>query len=179
MGHPTADHDRLHTAASTVVAFLGISQGVVPLITRGFLNRNERLAPASWLSAPWWWIACLAIIALALSLIAVIEIARPHQGLSESVATPDNLAAPTDATQADPDTDRSKVYDSLSGLILLIGLYNGIAPFVTRLIFDVDLLLVLPLRLPTPWWWITSLAVLATTNALLAVIDQAKPDPRP
>jgi len=52
--------------------------------------------------------------------------------------------------------------------------YNGIAPFIARLIFDGDLLLAFTLRLPAPWWWIASLAVVAAAVALLEAIDRAK-----
>lgn len=64
--------------------------------------------------------------------------------------------------------------DALSGLVLLVGLYNGVAPFVARLLFDTDLLLALPLRLAAPWWWLTSLAVIAISFLLLTSIDNAK-----
>ena len=65
-------------------------------------------------------------------------------------------------------------YDALSGLVLLVGIYNGFAPFIARLVFDGNLLFALPLRLAAPWWWLTSLAVIVTTVILLAVIDNAK-----
>ena len=62
-----------------------------------------------------------------------------------------------------------------SGIVFLVGIYNGIAPFVARLVFGGDdLLLALPLRLPSPWWWITSIAVLVVAGVLLVVIDEAK-----
>lgn len=70
--------------------------------------------------------------------------------------------------------DRAQGYDAASAVVFLVGLYNGLAPFVSRLLFDGDLLLALPLRLGAPWWWITSLAVLVVTFVLLALIDQAK-----
>ena len=48
------------------------------------------------------------------------------------------------------------------------------APFISRLLFDGNLLLAFPLRLPAPWWWITSYAVIGVALALLTVIDNAK-----
>ena len=58
--------------------------------------------------------------------------------------------------------------------MFLVGIYNGVAPFVSRLLLDGDLLLALPLRLPSPWWWVASLAVIAATLVLLEAIDRAK-----
>jgi ABC-type microcin C transport system permease subunit YejE len=37
-----------------------------------------------------------------------------------------------------------------------------------------DQLLAFPLRLSAPWWWITSLTVIAVAIVLLALIDHAK-----
>jgi hypothetical protein len=65
-------------------------------------------------------------------------------------------------------------YEAASAAVFLVGIYNGVAPFVARLVFDGKLLLALPLRLRAPWWWITSIAVLVATIALLELIDQAK-----
>jgi len=59
-------------------------------------------------------------------------------------------------------------------LLPLGGIYNGVAPFIARLIFDGNHLLALPLRLRAPWWWITSLAVIVVTLLLLTMIDAAK-----
>ncbi len=67
-----------------------------------------------------------------------------------------------------------QAYDVASGIVFLVGIYNGIAPFVSRLIFDGNLLLAMPLRLPSPWWWVTSLAVVVVAILLLIVIDEAK-----
>jgi len=83
-------------------------------------------------------------------------------------------ADPPRATRHDRTGAGSGGYDALSGLVFLIGIYNGVAPFISRLIFDGNLLLAFPLRLPAPWWWITSLAVIAVATALLTVIDNAK-----
>ena len=66
------------------------------------------------------------------------------------------------------------IYDAIAAVVLLVGIYNGVAPFVARLVFDGNLLLALPLRLPAPWWWIASIAVVLTTVVLLSLIDQAK-----
>jgi hypothetical protein len=64
-------------------------------------------------------------------------------------------------------------YDALSRLVLLVGICNGVAPLLARLVFDGNVLRALPLRLAKPWWWLTSLALIVTT-VLLAVIDNAK-----
>ena len=66
------------------------------------------------------------------------------------------------------------IYDATSAIVLLVGIYNGVAPFVARLVFDGNLLLALPVRLPAPWWWIASIAVVLATVVLLGLIDQAK-----
>lgn len=145
-----------------VVAFLGLYQGAVPLVVRGLFDRDQRFAPALWLSAPWWWIACLAVIVATLAILALLD---PDDDDAAEVAGIDDAPAAADGTSG---------YDVLSGLVLLIGVYNGVAPFVARLVFDGNLLFALPLRLAAPWWWVTSLAVIAVAVVLLAVIDAAK-----
>ena len=62
----------------------------------------------------------------------------------------------------------------LSAVVFLVGIYNGIVPFIARLVFDGNQALALPLHLDAPWWWITSLAVVAVAIVLLALIDRAK-----
>ncbi len=65
-----------------------------------------------------------------------------------------------------------------SGIDFLVGIYNDIAPFVSRLIFDGDLPPALPPRLPSPWWWLTSTAVVVVAVVLLlVVIDEAMKRP--
>lgn len=158
---------RLRTAAA-LVTLLGLYQGAVPLVARLAFGADQRFAPALWLPAPWWWIACVAIVVVTLVVLAAIDTSRAGH----------DPAPPTDPG-ADEEDERSSpqapVHDSLSGLVFLAGVYNGVAPFVARLVLDRDgLLLALPLRLPAPWWWITSLAVIAVAIALLAVIDHDK-----
>jgi hypothetical protein len=41
-------------------------------------------------------------------------------------------------------------------------------------VFDGDLFLAFPLRLPAPWWWLASLTVLVLTAVLLEWIDREK-----
>ena len=148
-----------------VVGFLGLSQGAVPLVARGLFDRDERFALALRLPSPWWWIACIAISGVALALLVVIDSGRQRRSPVE----------PTDHPRAArPEPAGSGGYDALSGLVFLMGIYNGVAPFISRLLFDGNLLLAFPLRLPAPWWWITSLAVIAVAAALLTVIDNAK-----
>ena len=114
------------------------------------------------LPAPWWWIACLAVLVLAVIALLVIDSAQ-------------ELAAPAPA-EAGPvgGTSGASGYDALSGLVLLIGIYNGLAPFVARLVFGGDLFLAFTLRLPSPWWWLASLGVVVLTVVLLEWIDRAE-----
>jgi len=70
--------------------------------------------------------------------------------------------------------DTAALFDVASAVVFLVGLYNGVAPFVSRLVFDGDLFLAFTLRLRAPWWWITSIAVLVVTAGLLILIDEAK-----
>ena len=169
----TSSSTRPYDVASALVAVVGLYQGAVPLVVRGLFGGEQRFAPALRLPSPWWWIACLGIVALGLGLLAVIDHVRPERVPSpEEDATADDEAHDENA----PD-DRARHYDGLSAIVLLVGVYNGLAPFVSRLVFDGDLFLAFTLRLPDPWWWIASLAVLVLTVVLLAVIDRAKERP--
>jgi hypothetical protein len=153
----------LRRAASGVVVVVGLYQGAVPLVVRGAFGGDQRFAPALWLPAPWWWIACAGIAALALAAAAVLDPGDEPDRSDRSEGTePPDRAAPVAG------------YDALSAAVFLLGVYNGIAPFVARLVFDGDLLLAFTLRLPAPWWWIASLVVVAVAIALLEAIDRAK-----
>lgn len=156
---------RRYDVASAVVWVVGISQGVVPLVVRAFTDRSDRIALAFRLPAPWWWIASAAVVVLAAGALLGIEAAKER-------ATPE--AAPAAAAEEPEPSEPTAWYDALSGLVLLVGLYNGLAPFVSRWFFGGDLFLALPLRLPAPWWWIVSLAVVALTVVLLEGIDRAR-----
>jgi len=181
-----ADMDQQYRIAIGVVSFLGLYQGAIALAARALFGADQRFAPALWLPAPWWWIACLAISAVALVLVAVLDDARQRSLAPATTPTPaaDPDLLPTPSTPSAPDstgdgdgddrTDKAQGYDAVSAVVFLVGLYNGLAPFVSRLLFDGDLLLALPLRLGAPWWWIASLAVLVVTVALLTLIDNAK-----
>lgn len=172
-----SEHERSsrqpYDAAFGIVAVLGLYQGAVPLVVRLLFDRDQRFAPALWLPAPWWWIACLAVIAATVALLSMIAIARqrrhptkPSEPTASPIGTSDDNTLNANAT---------RTYDTASGVVFLVGIYNGVVPFIARLVFDRDrLLLALPLRLPAPWWWITSLTVIVATIALLAAIDQAK-----
>lgn len=67
----------------------------------------------------------------------------------------------------------AKTYEGLTSLVALIGLYEGVLPFVGKLL-NWHPFLSLPLRLPAPAWWIVSAAVVVVAIALLDVLDQAK-----
>lgn len=158
---------RRYDVASALVWVVGISQGVVPLVVRAFTDRSDRIALALRLPAPWWWIASAAVVVLAAVALLVIEAAKDR-------AAPEPAPAAA-AQEPEPEpSDPAAWYDALSGFVLLVGLYNGLAPFVSRWFFGGDLFLALPLRLPAPWWWIVSLAVVVLTVALLERIDRAK-----
>ncbi|SFE29316.1 hypothetical protein SAMN05216574_10334 [Blastococcus tunisiensis] len=165
---------RRYDVASGIVTFLGLYQGAVPLVVRPVFGADQRFAPALWLPAPWWWIACLGVVAVAGALLAAIHRARERHVPPVRPVDGATVSPPESTADEDPGADRAAGYDALSGLVLLVGLYNGVAPFVARLVFGGDLLLAFTLRLPTPWWWIASLAVVVLTVVLLAVIDRGK-----
>ena len=157
------------------MAFLGLYQGAVPLVVRWAFDGDQALAPALALPSPWWWITCLAVVLVAVA--AVAAVVAIHAAGERHVAP---LAASSAADDAPPAADddardeRDRWYDTASALVLLVGVYNGLAPFVARLVLDSDLLLALPLRLPAPWWWIVSLAVLAVTVVAFGALDAAR-----
>lgn len=64
--------------------------------------------------------------------------------------------------------------DGAAAIVVIVGAYNGLGPFVGRWILRSDPFLVLPLRLRSPWWWITALLVIAASVVLLGVIDAGK-----
>lgn len=154
-----------YDAASAVAWFVGISQGLVPLVVAGVFGRDGRFALPLLLPPPWWWLASIAVVLLALAALVLIDTAKER-------------AAPTrparEHEEPEKTSDVAAGFDALSGLVLLVGVYNGLAPFVSRLLFDGDLFLAFTLRLPAPWWWIASLAVLALTVVLLELVDRAK-----
>jgi hypothetical protein len=154
----------IRRAASRVVVVVGLYQGAVPLVVRGAFGGDQRFAPALWLPSPWWWITCAGIVALAVAAAAVLE---PDDERHDESDAADGPGGPNNATPV-------AAYDALSAVVFLLGVYNGIAPFVARLVFDGDLLLAVTLRLPAPWWWISSLAVVVAAVALLESIDRAK-----
>ncbi|SOE02374.1 hypothetical protein [Blastococcus haudaquaticus] len=165
---PASTSTRPYDVASVVVTFLGLYQGGVPLVVRAVFGAEQRFAPVMWLPAPWWWIACLGIVAVMAALLTVIHRAKARH------APPPATGTDVPAAEEDPHEARDAGYDALSAIVLLAGVYNGIAPFVSRLFFDGDLFLAFTLRLPAPWWWIASLVVVALAVVLLAVIDRAK-----
>jgi hypothetical protein len=150
-----------------VVAAVGLYQAGVPLIARGVFGAEQRLAPAAALPAPWWWLTCAALAALtALVLLALAPGDAPAGHSSKEVANP---------AQAGSDEAADQGWDALSGFIVLVALYNGLAPFVVRLVFHGDrLLLALPLHLPGPWWWIVAGSVIVAAAAALVAVDRAR-----
>jgi phosphatidylglycerophosphate synthase len=159
-------HDKArHDVASGIVIFLGMYQGAVPLAVRLIFDGDQRFAPALWLPSPWWWIACITIVLVAVALLAVLYTGKQRRSLAPGRSQPSEGTRQNNGTAG---------YEAASAVVLLVGIYNGIAPFVVRLIFDGNQLLALPLRLGAPWWWITSVAVVIVTVVLLTLIDQAK-----
>ncbi len=75
---------RAYDVAFGVVVFLGLYQGLVPLVVRPLFGADQRFAPALWLPSPWWWIACLAIVVTALALLAVIGQAKERRFPAET-----------------------------------------------------------------------------------------------
>ncbi|MFG2004126.1 hypothetical protein ACGFNU_33700 [Spirillospora sp. NPDC048911] len=66
-----------------------------------------------------------------------------------------------------------KTYDSLSAIVLILGAYQGIGPFVGKLI-DATPVLSLPARLPSPAWWLAAIASIIVTVFLLWGLDVGK-----
>lgn len=149
---------------SRIVIVLGLYQGAVPLVVRAAFGGDQRFAPALWLPSPWWWIACLAVVAAAIAVAAVLE----DSGTGEPAQATESPAEP--AGQDGPVAG----YDAVSAVVFLVGVYNGIVPFVARLVFDGDPVLAFTLLLPSPWWWIVSLVVIAVAVVLLDLVDTAK-----
>jgi hypothetical protein len=175
MTDPTRRSDAAYRAATGLVTFLGIYQGAVPLVTRGLFGADQRFAPALGLAAPWWWMACIAIVVVTLIAVAFIDATRERRLRADRVVYDDgDRIGAVNATETSNANPSGSGYDSLASLVLLIGLYNGVAPFLARWVFGGSWLFTLTLRLDSPWWWITSLTVIAVTAVLLALIERAK-----
>ncbi|GAA2150490.1 hypothetical protein [Actinomadura napierensis] len=71
-----------------------------------------------------------------------------------------------------------KSYDGLSSFVFMLGVYVGVVPFAGKLLgWEPDgpkRLLVFPLRLPGPAWWIVSVLAILVAFGLLCWIDTAK-----
>lgn len=63
--------------------------------------------------------------------------------------------------------------EGLQAAVFIVGVYEGVVPLVSRL-FGWSPFLALPLRLPEPWWWIVSVAVIVAAVVLLEVLDRMK-----
>ena len=170
MGRAQGEQHRIRDATSGAIVFVGLQQGAVPLVADLVFDRQQAFAPATWLPSPWWWITCVAIVAVAFTLVAVLHAGDEHADGSGH-APPGGETA---EGAADPDPGGAGLYDAASSAVLLLGVYCGVAPFVSRLVFHGNLFLAFPLLLPSPWWWIVSLAVVAATCGLLILIDHAK-----
>jgi hypothetical protein len=158
---------RRREVLARVVVVVGLYQGGVPLVARGAFGAEQRFAPAASLGAPWWWLACVVIVAVAVALAVVLEPADPPVDTSSApVAAPVDAAPQRSAATAD--------LDALAAVVVLAGFYNGVAPFVARLVLGGDLRLALPLYLPAPWWWLTSAATIVGAVAALEAIERAK-----
>lgn len=143
---------------------VGLTQGLVPLISRLAFDHTERLAIVSRLAAPWWWVVCLGVC---LASSSVLLLARRRTPLRA-------VAAGTPSDEAPPSVTERAVSESnaVPALVLLVAIYNGVLPFVTHLASDRPLLFSPTSRLAAPWWWLTSLAVLAVSTIALAWIDK-------
>ena len=90
---------RGYDAASAVVWFIGISQGLVPLVVAGVFDRDGRFALPLLLPEPWWWIACLAVLVLAVVALLAIDARRraavPESGEAAGTRGPTAPAATT------------------------------------------------------------------------------------
>lgn len=149
------------------IAVVGLYQGGVPLVARGLFGAEQRFAPAASLDPPWWWLACSAIVVVTAAFAVAAEPADPP---------PDGSGGPSPAPPG-PAEDHARAtsdLDALSGLVVLLGFYNGVAPFVARLVLGGDLRLALPLLLPAPWWWLTSVATIIGAFGALVAIERVK-----
>jgi hypothetical protein len=64
--------------------------------------------------------------------------------------------------------------DVWSSAAFLLGLTQGAVPLVTRALLDRAPIWAVPARLPSPWWWIASVAMVLLAFAALAALDRAK-----
>jgi hypothetical protein len=65
-----------HDGASAVVFIVGLHQGLIPLVAGVVFGREPTLALATRLPAPWWWLACVAVVGTALALLVAIDLSR-------------------------------------------------------------------------------------------------------
>lgn len=63
-----------------------------------------------------------------------------------------------------------KSQDAILTVVLLVGVYEGVMPFVAKL-FGWHPVLALPLLLPDPTWWIVSSSVIVVALTLLMGMD--------
>lgn len=75
-------------------------------------------------------------------------------------------------TSAGP-VSRRPAYDGASGLVWVVGVTQGVLPFLAKA-FGWAPAVLLPCRLDAPAWWIVSAAVIAAATVALILIDGAK-----
>ena len=149
---------------SGAVVFLALYQGAVPPVARLLFDADQRFAPALGLPSPWWWITCVAIVAVAGCLLAAI-----HTG--EQQSSPGPSGAPSGATtQRDEGTG---IYDETSGSCASSGSTTAWRRSLPGSSSTVPAPRTSPAT-PGSWWWITSITVVVATVVLLTVIDEAK-----
>ena len=66
-----------------------------------------------------------------------------------------------------------KSYDGLSSVVFIAGIYEGVVPFLAKLV-GIRPFLAFPARLGAPLWWLVSGAVIVVATGLLWAIDVAK-----
>lgn len=60
----------------------------------------------------------------------------------------------------------SKSYDRLSGLLLFLGVIEGVRPFINKALGWGSSFICLPMYLPSPFWWIASAGVIVFSTTL-------------
>lgn len=63
--------------------------------------------------------------------------------------------------------------EGLQAGVFIVGMYEGVVPLVSK-VFDWHPFLAFPLRLPEPYWWIVSVAVIVVAAVVLEVLDRKK-----
>jgi hypothetical protein len=72
-----------------------------------------------------------------------------------------------------PTMDEPRDYDAVSAVAFLVGFYEGVLPFVAKVLGWTPFLSV-PSRMDAPAWWLVSAAVLVVAVVVLDRTDRAK-----